>query len=250
MDDAATLGDEIMAELTRQLSNVMTAHDFSFYFYFPNDVSAERTAAELLARGFEVRVEPAPTGEGSVLCLASKVLVPNGEQLNEYGRLFDSLAKQYGGEFDGWDSSIVPPEQKITALNEVDKDRLCEQRAVVEHQLGDPDSKRKFKTAAGKLGTIRAIIQAGTFKAGQTYELQCLGVVLGDAFVQELGMEWVMVEDSYGRDPAIRMPGTSIILYPLTMISKRIERGEEVDVFELFNGITARIEEISEEGLR
>ena len=35
-----------------------------------------------------------------------------------------------------------------------------------------------------------------------------------------------MVEDEKGRDPAIRIPGTTVILFPLTMISKRIERGE------------------------
>jgi hypothetical protein len=47
--------------------------------------------------------------------------------------------------------------------------------------------------------------------------------VLGDVFVQEMKMEWVMVEDYSGRDPAVRLPGTTIILFPLTMISKRIE---------------------------
>jgi hypothetical protein len=136
-------------------------------------------------------------------------------------------------------------QQKITALTEADQKRLRDQRAVVEAYLGNEDSKRKYQTAAGKLGTIRAVLQAGIFKRDQTYELQCLGIVLGDAFVQELGMEWIMVEDEYGRDPAVRMPGTTIILHPLTMISKRIERGEPVDVFDLFNGIAAQVEEIT-----
>jgi hypothetical protein len=140
------------------------------------------------------------------------------------------------------------PEQKITALTEVDQIRLRDQRAVVERYLGDQDSKQKYKTAAGKLGTIRAILQGGVFKPRQTYELQSLGIVLGDAFVQELGMEWVMVEDEYGRDPAVRMPGTSVILYPLTMISKRVESGEQVDVFELFNGVAAQVDELKRQG--
>ena len=51
-----------------------------------------------------------------------------------------------------------------------------------------------------------------------------------------------MVEDEYGRDPAVRRPNTTIILYPMTMISKRIERGEKVDVFELYNGTAAQVE--------
>lgn len=57
-------------------------------------------------------------------------------------------------------------------------------------------------------------------------------------------MEWVIVEDEYGGDPAVRLPGTSVILFPLTMISKRVERGDKVDVFDLFNGVAAQIENI------
>jgi hypothetical protein len=61
-------------------------------------------------------------------------------------------------------------------------------------------------------------------------------------------MEWVMVEDEYGRDPAVRMPNTSIILHPLTMISKRVERGERVDVFEMFNRTVEQIEDLQRQG--
>ena len=134
------------------------------------------------------------------------------------------------------------PEQKITALNEADQKRLRDQRAVIERYLGNEDSKEKYKTAPGKLGTIRAILQGNVFKPDQKYELQCLGIVLGDVFVQDMGMEWIMVEDEYGRDPAVQLPNTTIILYPMTMISKRVERGEIVDVFELYNGAAAQVD--------
>jgi hypothetical protein len=43
---------------------------------------------------------------------------------------------------------------------------------------------------------------------------------------------------------AVRVPGSTILMYPLTMISKRVERGDEVDVFQLFNDTAARIDEI------
>jgi hypothetical protein len=146
-------------------------------------------------------------------------------------------------------SNMTPqPEQKITALSEADQRRLRDQRAVVEKLMADQSSRQNYQTAAGKLGTIRAILDAGTFKPDQTYELQCLGIVLGDAFVQDLKMEWVMVEDPQGRDPAVRLPGTSIILFPLTMISKRVERGERVDVFDLYNGVAAKVEEVRRQG--
>ncbi len=138
--------------------------------------------------------------------------------------------------------------QKVTAPTPKDEERLAKQRAVVEKYLADERSKQNYQTAAGKLGLLRALIEQRTFKPTQTYELQSMGVVLGDAFVQELKMEWVIVEDSQGRDPAVRVPTTSIIIYPLSMISKRIERGEKVDVFDLFNGVADQVETLKKKG--
>lgn len=138
--------------------------------------------------------------------------------------------------------------QNVTSPSEADRRRLDDQRAVVETYLADDSSRAKYTTATGKLGTIRAILDGNVFTPNQTYELQCLGIVLGDAFALELGLEWVTVEDEHGRDPAMRLPGTSIILFPLTMISKRIERGDKVDVFELFNGVAAEVESARQRG--
>ena len=102
----------------------------------------------------------------------------------------------------------------------------------------------QYKTAAGKLGLLRALLEAHAFTSGQTWELQSMGVVLGDALVQELRLRWVIVEDEYGRDPALAVPGKSALLYPLTMISKRIEAGQCVDVFDLFNWASGQVEEL------
>ena len=53
-----------------------------------------------------------------------------------------------------------------------------------------------------------------------------------------------MVEDQYGRDPALKYKDSSIIIFPLTMISKRVEKGEQVDVFALFNDTAAKVEDL------
>ena len=144
------------------------------------------------------------------------------------------------------ETRVSEPEQKSSNLNPDDLANLAKQRTVVEAYLKDDESKEKYRTSAGKLGLLRALLQQKVFKSNQTYELQCMGIVLGDVFVQELGMTWIMVEDEYGRDPAVRLGDSGIILFPLTMISKRVEKDEEVDVFEMFNGIAAKIEEIKD----
>ena len=46
------------------------------------------------------------------------------------------------------------------------------------------------------------------------------------------------------------MPNTTIILFPVTMVSRRNERGEHVDVFQLFNGIAAQVEDLQQQAAR
>lgn len=133
-------------------------------------------------------------------------------------------------------------EQTNSSLDEDDLKRLDEQRAVVTQYLTE-ESKPNFETAPGKLGTLRVLLDAEVFKPDQTYELQSMGIVFGDVFVQDMGFSWVMVEDEYGRDPAIKYRETNVILFPLTMISKRIERGDDVDVFDLYNGVASIAQE-------
>lgn len=128
--------------------------------------------------------------------------------------------------------------QTVSTLTDDDLERLKNQRAIVTRYL-DEDGLKKFETAPGKLGTLRALLDASIFQPEQTYEMQSMGVVFGDVFVQDMGFHWIMVEDEYGRDPAIKYQDTSVLLFPLTMISKRIERGETIDVFDLYNGLAA-----------
>jgi hypothetical protein len=58
-----------------------------------------------------------------------------------------------------------------------------------------------------------------------------------------------MVEDEYGRDPAIRYKETSLLVFPMTMISKRVEDGEELNVIELFDGLAKQLAELIDEGV-
>lgn len=99
------------------------------------------------------------------------------------------------------------------------------------------EEQEKYETLAGKLAVLNAILGNGWVQATEAVKLQCLGVAFGDALEQQLGLKWMAIEDERGRDPGLVLPGTSIRLFPMTMISKRIERGEMVDVYELFGGV-------------
>jgi len=62
-------------------------------------------------------------------------------------------------------------------------------------------------------------------------------------------LTWVAVEDDLGRDAALTLDGTSVRVFPLTSISKRIERGDEVEVYALFEAACATIERLRREGV-
>lgn len=134
-------------------------------------------------------------------------------------------------------------DQRVEEPNGEDLARIETQREWMRGHFA-PDARQKYGLQQEKLRLLQAILDAGWIERSDTAKRQCLGITLGDALGQELGMEWVMIDDENGRDPALRLPGTSVILFPLTTISKRIERGERVDVADLFKGVTEQAREM------
>ncbi|HKR82805.1 MAG TPA: DUF3806 domain-containing protein [Terriglobales bacterium] len=80
---------------------------------------------------------------------------------------------------------------------------------------------------------MQKLLDDHSFKKSEAYELQSMGVVFGDVLTSEFPLRWVMIADEYGTDPALRFKKTSINVNALTMISKQVERDEDVDVYEL-----------------
>ena len=122
------------------------------------------------------------------------------------------------------------PEPKFSELTREDGERLDRQRAVVAAAV-----KQRYGTAAltrtkKDLPILQQLLDEKAFKKSQTYELQCLGVAFGDVLASEFSLRWVMITDEYGTDPTLRFKNTTININALTMISKRVERDEPVDV--------------------
>jgi len=101
----------------------------------------------------------------------------------------------------------------------------------------DPGSESKFRGPDGRIALLQRIIDSGEIPTEETIKLQCLGTYLGQAIVEKTGWQWRLVEDDYGTDLAIQIPEKEAWIFPVTMISKRIEAGEEVNVRELFDDV-------------
>ena len=139
-------------------------------------------------------------------------------------------------------------QQQISPLSTEElKDLSAKRRWVIEHY--EKDSEHLYDTVGGKLTLIQTIIANGWIAPDETLKLQCLGVSFGDALAQELGLTLQSVTDEYGTDPMLVDLGTSIKLFPVTSISKRIEQGQDVDVQNLFNAACSSVSKLRAEGV-
>ena len=57
-----------------------------------------------------------------------------------------------------------------------------------------------------------------------------LGLSFGETIIAEAGYEWVRVEDEYGEETVLSPKGKQIICSPISMIQKRIDQSEDIDV--------------------
>jgi hypothetical protein len=114
--------------------------------------------------------------------------------------------------------------------------------ALVREHLGRPLARDTTDLTA-----LQELLDLGILGPDRTIELQCLGIVFGMILADAVeGMDWAIVEDEIGRDPALRFEGTSLLVFPMTMLSKRVEEGEQVRVADLFVRICASLEELKQ----
>lgn len=116
---------------------------------------------------------------------------------------------------------------------------------VIEQALGE-DLDGSFND----LALMQRVLDQGVVEPEATYTLQAFGLAFGRVFLNQFpDYDWWMVEDEFGRDPAIRYKETSLLVFPMTMISKRMEDGDAFDVTELFDGLAKQLAELIEEGV-
>lgn len=116
---------------------------------------------------------------------------------------------------------------------------------VLGHYERDPEA--SYATVEAKLRLLDTILSNDWVEPHETVKLQALGVAFGDALAQQLGLTWVAIDDEYGWDAALILEGTSVKVFPITSISKRVEAGEWVDVRELFEQACSTIRRIVQE---
>ena len=140
------------------------------------------------------------------------------------------------------------PERKsephFAELSKEDSARLERQRALVAAAIKKKYGIPRLTGTRKDLPILQKLLDDRVFSKSQTYELQSLGVTFGDVLTSEFPLRWVMVTDEYGTDPTLRFRNTAVNINALTMISKRVERDEQVSLSHLVEKTRDAIAEV------
>jgi len=96
----------VLDSLREAGSDFIQAHPFDFYVYHPTKQGARQICDQLRAKGFQVSIREAATGN-DWLCFASQSFVPSIDKLAEIRDTIEELTGQYGGEYDGWETVVI-----------------------------------------------------------------------------------------------------------------------------------------------
>jgi regulator of ribonuclease activity B len=99
----------VLDQLREAGSDLSKPHDIEFFLYFPNKEAAGLAAERIKgggAGGFTAEVKNSPQGD-AWMCYVTRKMVPDGTKIALIGERFRTLAQELGGEYDGWETSLV-----------------------------------------------------------------------------------------------------------------------------------------------
>jgi len=146
------------------------------------------------------------------------------------------LRLESGGPLPGLTAPWVPEavsRERFAPLRSDDEQLLQEQR----QRVATLARRHVGASLAGSLDDLRVlqqVVDRAPLDPEETFALQALGVALGDVMAAELGLHWVAYRDELGRSRALRLGDTELAIFPVTMISKRVERGVPFRIEELY----------------
>jgi hypothetical protein len=92
------------------------------------------------------------------------------------------------------------------------------------------------------LPVLQQLVDKRVVKDADVEIWQAIGVVVGDLMAEEFDLHWVSVEDEYGVSKALQFQDTMNFVFPITLLSKRIQFGQKIDIAAIYEKLRADIE--------
>ncbi len=132
----------------------------------------------------------------------------------------------------------APPQEELTELA---------RKWVAVERLITEEYRLPLTMDVSSLALLQRLLDEDVVDRG-AYSMQCVGCVLGRIMAKNIpGLDWALAEDGDGSDMCLRYADTTLCVFPLTMISKLIERGDVVDVVSLYEQTEASIRKFANE---
>src|SRR5262245_4451663 len=120
-------------------------------------------------------------------------------------------------------------EQSIRPATAADRARISLQVAAVQDMLGSRYGKAQLRQTKDDLRLLQRLQDDGALSAERQKELECVGIAFGQILAAQTPLVWVTVEWQGQRDLGLQYPQTTVIVFPGSMIAKRVNRGERVE---------------------
>jgi hypothetical protein len=131
-------------------------------------------------------------------------------------------------------NTLGPDEPRLSPPSKLDEQYLQQQRQRISSLFGLKLG-RGLKRDQRDLEGLQLLLDRRLVAADDPLLLQAMGIVMGDALLNELGMHWVIYEDKQGRSRALQLGKHREFLFPATMISRRYQAGARVDVQQIYD---------------
>lgn len=132
--------------------------------------------------------------------------------------------------------TAVSPEEtvRIDEFGWGDRNYLEKQVASID-QLARTELGTQVRQDLGDLELLQRIVDRSLIEKDDTAALQAMGAVLGNVMTTDIpALEWKVYEDKLGRSRALCAKGTRECLFPITMLSRRMEVGLKPDVDKVY----------------
>ncbi|MEM8593784.1 MAG: DUF3806 domain-containing protein, partial [Pseudomonadota bacterium] len=123
----------------------------------------------------------------------------------------------------------------IQPLNSKDKQWINAQKSVINGLSKQHLGKTLNGARSHDLPLLQALLDKKVVTKKQPKQLKAMGVMLGEIYAKEMGMDWVAYKDAKGRSLAMRWMDSSKLIFPVTKLSRMAQAGMKVDVSKVCN---------------
>ncbi len=134
-------------------------------------------------------------------------------------------------------------EIQIKELGWMDKNRMDQETTKI-NELAQTKLGIPLRRDLSDISTLQRIVDK-ELVAMDNFELQqAMGVILGNVMLADFPntFEWKIYEDKLGRSRALCVRKTNDCLFPVTMLSRRMEVGTKPDVRKIYDDALLRME--------